>query len=171
MQARKQYPMNSAIETPTTGLFDSPCRLKTHSALRRKLSAPSISANTWAELPLDCETTFDPSALYQVQLALSDERCVASQVLRVPDPESGYCGLLFELPSEYLPSKPKTGGDKKRFGFVYHSNKAQWYGVEFDSLSGKMHITSAPPENDSDDMNLGWKVLFQVDSIHEYRCV
>eukprot|EP00118_Oscarella_pearsei_P004138 m.17210 g.17210 ORF g.17210 m.17210 type:complete len:173 (+) comp27379_c0_seq1:572-1090(+) len=168
--------MNATALEAFTDLLDLKefgCSLqsKTNEKPVRKLSERSTLERSWHEMPLSSRNAFDALALYQVQLALSDEKCVASQVLlmRSSNPEVGYCGLLFELPSEYS-SAESSSGDKMTFGFVYYENKEQYHRVELDRRTGKMRIKSAPPDSgDADNMNLGWRVLFQVDSITEYK--
>jgi hypothetical protein len=102
-----------------------------------------------------------------VRLALTDQYCPAVPIIRDTD-SNGCRGLVFELPSEYTCNS--SSSQTRAYGFIAQGSKDQWHCVEVEE-NGKLSICRYPEQASSDDMTLGWRVLFQVGAIVEKKLV
>jgi hypothetical protein len=129
-----------------------------------KLTENSVS---WNDVCLQSKKMFQCSSSYMVRLALTDQYCPAVPIIRDTD-SNGCRGLVFELPSEYTCNS--SSSQTRAYGFIAQGSKDQWHCVEVEE-NGKLSICRYPEQASSDDMTLGWRVLFQVGAIVEKKLV
>lgn len=111
---------------------------------------------------------FQSNAAYLVRLALTDQYSSASPVMLSGATCGGCKGLVFELPSEYTCNSKESSSQTQAYGFISHVSKDQWHCVELEE-NGRIRISTIPEQSSSDDMTLGWRVLFQVGAIVEKK--
>ncbi|XP_062508735.1 uncharacterized protein LOC134184971 [Corticium candelabrum] len=119
----------------------------------------------WSKVYLKSGQMFQSNVSYMVRLALTDQYCSASPVWSTRD---ACKGLLFELPSEYTYNSQESCHQTRAYGVISYNSKNQWHCVELED-NGRMRVSTTPEQASSDDMTLGWRVLFEVGAIVESR--